>query len=149
MATLTNRKLPSAIPIFAVRFCINPSTASGKSFGFKTHDFEMKTKHGQLDLPTGIFTVITPGIYQFHFNSTINILRQQSRHFFQLRVDGVAKATSYSQTASETGGFQPVVISALLPLNAAQKVGVFLVDGALSESGPNLVTQFSATLFVN
>lgn len=147
--TLTNKKIPSAIPIFSVRTCINPYATANLSFGYTTHDFDVKAEHVQIDLPTGIVTILKSGIYQLIFNSTIQISTSYPTHRYELRVDGVAKASSFSQTASEIGGYEPIVISALLQLNSDQKVGVFAVSNArLYESGPaQAVTRFSGTLF--
>jgi len=147
--TLTSKKVPSAIPIFAVRTCTNPTAAANASFGYATHDFDVKVDYVQIDLPTGIVTILKSGIYQLIFNSTIQISTSIPTHRYELRVDGVAKASSFSQTASEAGGYQPIVISALLQLNADQKVGVFAAgNGRLYESGPaQAVTRFSGTIY--
>ena len=150
MTTLTNRKLPSAIPIFSVRHCINPNAAAKQSFSYATHDFDAKTDHGQIDLPTGIFTVQTPGIYQLNFNSTIHIDSTYLKHCFHLRVDGACKASSLNVTTSETEIYQSVTISALLQLNKGQNVGVFILEsGRIYENAPGFVTLFSCTLFVD
>ncbi len=146
LTTLSNKNLPTAIPIFAVRKCINPSAAAKQSFGYADHDFDMKTKHGQIDLPTGIFTVQTPGIYQLNFTSIVRI-NNHAKHFFELRVDGIVKGSSLNITGSEATDYRSVAISVLLQLNADQKVGVFVESGQLYECDPG--TRFSATLFVD
>ncbi len=149
MTTLTNRKLQTAIPIFAVRACTNPTGNNGKSFGYKTHDFDAKTDHGQIDLPSGIFTVQTPGVYQLNFNSTICMQSGNLTNHFELRVDGVAKAFYYNHHTGSAGAYQPVLISALLQLNPAQKVGVFAVTGNLYDTSPVYTTRFSGVLYAN
>ncbi len=146
--TLTNRKLASAIPIFAVRRCINPSSAMNKFYAYASHDFEMKSEHAQIDLPTGIVTIQTSGIWQFNFSANCDNV---STHQVELRVDGVAKASSYNyfSAGSSGNGYYPIVISALLELNAAQKVGIFSVDGKLYEDRPAVTTRFSGTMYTD
>jgi len=75
---------------------------------------------------------------------------------FELRVNGTAKASSYTSLAvsPECGsyldftyrGIQPIFLSALLPLNTGDQVGVYPISGVLYEADPVYVTRFSCIL---
>ena len=94
-------KKGSSIPVFSVKKCTNPNAVKDQSFAFSATDFMTESEHGDFELSTGIFSVKTPGVYQFQFTghvlSTL-ILNQDiavSNSRFELRVDGIMKAISY------------------------------------------------------
>lgn len=142
-----------ASSVFAVRNCINPEATPGESFGFSTVDFPTRSEYGKLDIATGIFTAIKPGIYQFHFDAHVygnssDCGKDFIRHF-ELRVNGIRKALFYTYLNSERSVFDPVVISALLSLNMGDKVGVFLGQGRLCEDDSMYISRFSCVFVSN
>ncbi len=133
--------------VFGVRNCSNPEATPGESFGFKTTDFPTRSEYGKMDMATGIFTAIKPGIYQFHFDSHIygnssDWGKDFIRHF-ELRVNGIRKALFFTYLNSQRSVFDPVAISALLSLNMDDKVGVFLEQGRLCEDDAMYTSRFS------
>ena len=161
-------KKGSSIPVFSVKKCTNPSAVKDQSCAFSATDFMTESEHGDFELSTGIFSVKTPGVYQFQFTghvlSTL-ILNQDiaaSNSRFELRVDGIMKAISYFSSGltmsspnprygANTVTFssnvtQPVVLTALLPLKAGEKVGVYPISGTIQEAEPAYVTRFSGIL---
>ena len=99
-----NIRKACAIPVFSVKKCINPSASKGQSFAYSSVDFKSDTEHGDFELSTGIFSVKTPGIYQFQFNGYIEKNLNESipscNFQFELRVDGIMKPSSYTSAAS-------------------------------------------------
>ena len=69
-------KKGSSIPVFSVKKCTNPNAVKDQSFAFSATDFMTESEHGDFELSTGIFSVKTPGVYQFQFTgymlSTLN-----------------------------------------------------------------------------
>ena len=117
------------MPVFSVENCSNPEAAENDFLGFSTFAMQAKTQHGNFDLPSGIFTVETAGIsalaYQLNFNAHVQIATNDNLTWrqFDLQINGKTVAISYNQSASES--YHPAVISALLPLDAGDKVGIF------------------------
>lgn len=91
-------------------------------------------------------TVETAGTYQLNWNAYINFdpAANSSAHQFNLKVNGITVAVSYNHSAST--GFQPAVISALLPLDAGDNVGIFAHRGKLYQSA-TFKTRFFGILF--
>lgn len=139
------KKSSACVPVFSVENCTNPSAVKGESFGFSTSLIDAQTDHGVFDLPTGLFTVETAGTYQLNFNAYVKLDSAVcSDHLCNLRVNGKIVAVSYNH--SKTLGYQPAVISALLPLDAGDKVGIFAFKGHLYQSA-TFKTRFFGILF--
>ena len=158
-------KRGSSIPVFAVKKCTNPNAVKDQSYAYAATDLKTETEHGEFNLSTGIFSVKTPGVYQFQFNSNmITTLSQAAtacNRQFELRVDGIVRASSYTNSAltmSSSSGYgantvtfnstvsQPVALTALLPLKNGEKVGVYPISGTIQEAEPAYVTRFSGIL---
>lgn len=155
--SLSSKKLTSAVPVFSAVKCINPDAAKGQSFGYSSLEFDTEIQHGIFDLKTGIFTVKTPGFYQFNFSAHVKFCsssqygkKQHTRNRIELCVDGEAKAGSYScrppLTSSSDLYYQPVCISAHLLLKFGEKVGVYITEGKTTDWPPSYPTRFSAIL---
>lgn len=152
MDSMTSNKTAS---VFSAKICTNPTATAGTTLGFSTLDFKTLTDYGHFDLAKGIFTVKTPGIYQFNFSSHIyyyvtnlmNSGRDNYMRHYELRVDGAVKAIYntylHPQNGVSNGVYNPVLISALLPLKLGEKVGVFSVNGPLHEDATKYITRFS------
>ncbi len=123
----------NVIPVFSAKGCTNPKASKNESFAYSITDFETKTEHGDFDLSTGIFTVKTNGLYHLQFTAHIETNKRVNYHRYDLRVDGIYKAVSFTQTSSENEQHQAIIISAYLPLKSGEKVGVFRVEGGLYE----------------
>ena len=74
----------------------------------------VRTEHGVFDLPSGIFTAETTGTYQLTFSSLVYLSPGSQKHSFDLKVSEETLAFSYSDSTSK--GYQPAVLSTLLPL---------------------------------
>jgi len=63
-------------------------------------------------------------------------------------VDNIIKAVSYTHFSSfKTSAHLPVNLSSLVPLNAGERVGVFVgYAGKLYEASPTYVTRFCGIL---
>ena len=96
-------------------------------------------EHGDFDLSSGIYTVKTAGIYLLNFNALVNLHARSRTHCFDLKVNDKTVAVSYNY--SETLGDQPAVISAMVPLNVGDRVGIFANCGKLYQD------KFSKTRF--
>jgi len=125
-----------AIPVFSVMRCSNPKPAQRESisFTFVDLDIETNTEHGDFDLQTGIFSVKTTGIFDLKFTAHVQTNKWTKTHRIDLRVDGVYKAVSYTQTSSDNEEHRPIIISAVLPLKCGEKVSIVLVEGGLYEN---------------
>ena len=147
----------SAVPVLSILQCTNPSAILDESLGYATHEIEMKVKHGDFDLKTGLFTVSLPGIYQFFFSSNVELFHYLIHGVTQeveLRVDGIPKATSYCVMDRPFCGLvgyvpcRPIRLSCLLSLKCGEIVGVYVTRGNLTEDPPIFTTRFSGLLFV-
>lgn len=164
------KKWTSVVPVFSVKRCTNP-TAKNRYFAFAESDFPTKTEHGVFD--DRIFVIKTPGIYQFqftaHVRSSTNYHNNNSSaktHHVELHAKNennsilfATRSTSGSVKNPNHNGngkysvsafYDPVVLTALWPLNAGERVGVFIGDNA--ENGEiyetdSYVSRFSAILF--
>jgi len=134
------------VPVFSALKCANSEEAEGQSIGYAKVDFETKVEHGSFHLPTGIFSVKTAGIYQFHFSGHVATDQDVHTHCFTIRVDGVVKAVFYSHTPTDETWYQPVSLTALLPLKSGERVGVYIGVGKLYEGFPQFLTRFSGIL---
>ena len=131
---MSNRNSATCVPVFSVENCVNPSATSGQSYGFSSFVTAANTEHGDFDLPSGIFTVKTPGNFQLNFYSYsyLAVLSASNiSHRVELKVNDKVAAVSLNQSSVETGGFHNTVISALLPLRTGDKIGVFASAGKL------------------
>ncbi len=142
MGAMTTSKTTS---VFSVKNCTNPTAAAGQSFGFSALDFKTPADYGTFNLAKGIFTVKMPGLYQLNFSShvLVNINSGAYIRHYEMRVDGSVKALYSTYLYPQSGVYNPVLISALLPLKSGEKVGVFLVSGPLHEDATKYVTRFS------
>lgn len=131
--------------VFSAKNCINPTAATGHSFGFSTVDFKTRADYGTFDLAKGIFTVKMPGLYQLNFSShaLVNVNSGAYIQNYEMRVDGTVKALYHTYMYPQHGVYNPVLISALLPLKSGEKVGVFSVSGSLHEDATKYITCFS------
>ncbi len=136
-----------AIPVFSVKRCSNPKPAQRESisFAFVYLDIETNTDHGDFDLPTGIFSVKTTGIYDLNFTAHVQTCKWIKIHHIDLRVNGLFKAVSYTQTSSDDEEYRPITISAVLPLTCGEKVSIVLVEGGLYEDQYH-VARFTGVL---
>ena len=105
---------------------------------------ESETEHGEFDLPSGIHTVKTAGNYLLNFNGLVELRAGFRRHQFDLKVNDETVATSFND--SNSPGYQPAVISALLPLKAGDKVGIFAHEGQLYEDTDSITRFFGILL---
>ena len=133
-------------PSFSAFKCANSEAPEGHSIGYANLDFETKGEHGSFHLSTGIFSVKTAGIYQLNFSGHVATNKDGHTHCYTIRVDGVVKAVYYSHTPTDEEWYQPVSLSALLPLKSGEKVGVYLGVGKLYEGFPQFITRFSGIL---
>lgn len=103
--SVSMKKSAPCAPVYPVEHYTNSSASTRRSFGFST--FVTET-HAHAYFESG-----------------------RIRHF-ELKVNDRTFAVSYNY--SETSGGQPAVISALLPLKADDKVGIFAFRGELYAS---------------
>jgi len=130
-----NSKRPSTcIPVFSVENCSNPEAAENQFLGFSTFSMQAKTQHGNFDLPSGIFNIKAAGNYLLNFNAHVHIAPNDTLIWrqFDLKINGETVVVSYNESAS--GGYHPAVISALLPLDAGDKVGILFAYSKLCQS---------------
>lgn len=110
---------------------------------------EARTEHGDFDLPTGIFTVETAGIYHLNFIGHVYLTSSGRDHRFDLRVNGEIVAISLNQSAVETSGYYSAVLSALIPLKSGDKVGVFASRGKIYEETGFCKSRFYGLLLLD
>lgn len=140
------QKIGLAVPVFSVENCVNPTPAKTKiSFGFSDFVMAIEADHGQFDLSSGIFTAKTKGKYQIEFKAFAFFDSDSKNHRVQLRVNGHSRVTSPNYSKTEIEGYQAVVISALLPLEMGDKVGIYLHSGKLYQDDTRKF-QFYGTL---
>ena len=144
--------ISNIVPVFAAKKCINPDALHGESFGFSSLEFETKEEHGSFDLPTGIFTAKTAGIYQLNFSGHVLVDELTECHHFILKVDNTnytIKAVFFSRLSPihDLKLFQPAVITSVVSLKSGQKVGVYVNVGQIYQGLPSFVTQFSGILY--
>lgn len=139
------KKSATCVPVFSAEGCTNPEAVNGQSFAFSTFAMEAKTEHGEFDLPSGIFTVQTAGNYLLNFTGHVELLAGNKWQQAELKINGVRVAISYN--LSQSNGYQPAVISVLVPLKVDDRVGVFAHTGKLYDEGP-YKTRFYGVLFL-
>jgi len=126
-------------------------------------DYESITvkEHGDFDNLTGTFTVKTSGLYLLHFSgyyaaicgAMIDIYERAPHFSSSVNLKIVHSSTSIAESIksdavrrSKLIKYPPVVVSALLPLKAGDKIGVFADHTWLHESH-SCTSRFSAILF--
>ena len=135
-----------AVPVFSVENCVNPTPAKKTiSFGFSNLLIDTEAEHGQFDLSSGIFTAKTKGKYQLEFKAFAFFDSDNKNHRVQLRVNGCSRVNSENYSKRDITGYQAVVISALLPLEMGDKVGIYPESGKLYQDDTHQV-QFYGTL---
>lgn len=92
---------------------------------------DTEVDHGQFDLSSGIFTAKTKGKYQLEFKAFAFFDNENKNHRVQLRVNGNTRINSENYSKRDITGNQAVVISALLPLEMGDKVGIYPESGKL------------------
>ncbi len=148
MELLTNKCATNvAIPVFSVMRCSNPKPAHWESISFAFMDLDIETniEHGDFDLQTGIFSVKKTGVYDLKFTAHVQTNKWTKSHRIDLRVDGVYKAVSNTQTSTDNEEHRPIIISAVLPLKCGEKVSIVLVEGGLHEDQYH-VSRFTGVL---
>ena len=145
---LSNKKLAGrVVPVFGAANCINLDAFKGQSLGFSALEFDTKTEHGSFKLKTGIFTVKTPGFYQFSFSGHVSTFSSIRYSCISLKVDGIVKAVFDTKTSAYEKEYQAVALTALVPLKTGEKVGVYLTEGQLFQLGTEgHVARFSGIL---
>jgi len=122
-------------------------------------DYELETvkEHGDFDDLTKTFTVKTSGLYLLHFSGYYDAIRPSYNYTYdsgasvELMIADPETPfaeciNSYAVRSSKLIEYPPVVVSALLPLKAGDKIGVFVNWGKLHESS-SFTTRFSGILF--
>ena len=141
----------NVVPVFSVKKCSNQLVTGTNSSGkvaFSIFNFKTKIDHGHFHLPTGTFVVRTAGLYQFHFNGSVIVDMESHYARVELKVNGVAQATTRSATGSQSFGLQPVTLSALLQVNSGESVEICVIGGGIYEDSGN-VAHFEGILFVD
>lgn len=134
------------MPVFSAENCTNPAADEGQSFGYSNFLIDTNTNHVHFDLPSGTFTVKTAGTYQLNFNALVFLSTSTKSIRVYLKINGQTKAASLNYSNVETGGYQPVVISALVALKTGDVVGIYAFTGKLYQDDDHK-PQFSAVLF--
>jgi len=139
----------NVVPVFSAKRCPKKVDISfGNYVTYTDYNFATKNVHGNFMLPTGQFTVKTPGIYQLHFNGQVLIGEGCLFTRAELVVNETVKAASRSPSKSNLVLVQPVSLSALLPLKAGDRVAVRLVGGTIHVDD-TYVTRFEGILFAD
>lgn len=128
--------------------------------GFSAYESQSNQEHVDLHLPTGTFTIKTSGLYLLHFSGyydKISAVRHQqgsSTASVELKIDSsilIAKSTEWLPDKDENTEYLPVlvpvVVSALIPLKAGEKISAFANKMRLHEAPPMFTTRFSGILF--
>lgn len=140
------KKSTTVVPVFSVVGCTNPVGPKDETLCFSDSDIETKTKFGDVDLKTGIFTVYKPGNFQFNFIGLAYISDDSRAHHLELMIDGRSKATSYLYVNSSEG-CQQILFSALVQLVPGQKVSIIRASGALYDTPEARATRFSCVFY--
>lgn len=144
------KKSASCVPVFSVESCTNPSAARGQSYGFSLFVTEPKTEYGDFDLATGIFTAKTAGNYLLNFTGHAHLVAaHRAGQMIMLKINSKRVALSYNYSSVETSGFQPAVISVVVPLKVGDRVGIFANSGKLYDDDGGYKTRFYGLLFLD
>lgn len=124
-------------------------------------DFDSRpvVEHGDFHLQTGTFTVKTSGMYQLYFSGFCDgkrMAKDRTRGAcVQLKIEGSFNSIAKSIDAdsvrrlNKSIEYPPIVISALVPLKAGEKIKAFANRSWLHEAPPTYTTRFSAVLFTD
>ena len=139
------------MPVFSVKKCldqlVNSINSSGK-VAFSIFNFVTKMDHGFFHLPIGTFIARTAGLYQFHFNGCVIVEIESHYARVELKVNGIAQATTRSTIGAQPIGLQHVTLSALLQVNTGESVEICVIGGEIYEDSNN-VTHFEGILFAD
>lgn len=129
---------------------------------FSLFESETKTEHGDFNLQKGAFTVKTSGLYLLHFSGYFNKFYDHSSDGYsntcvklnKYQADDDLSFTTIA-TSVESGEvrrsnlieYPPVVVSALLPLKAGDRIKAFTNTARLHEAPPTYTTRFTGILF--
>ena len=106
-------------PVFAL-FGARPAPHGYVSF--HSNKYELGRHHGNFDPATGLYTVQTPGVYQFHFTGHAalggSMIRGDRSARVGLKVNGVDRA------AADTTNWGSLVISTLIRLEYGDQIGI-------------------------
>lgn len=162
-----------AVIVFSAEKCLNPKSPLPKGpskkgpspslfpypgqLGFSQFEISLDKKHGDFHLPTGTFTVKTSGLYMLHFSGYYDTITDDGRSngaCVELKIDSFpyAIAKSIDSDAVRNSNLidhPPVVVTALLPLKAGDKINAFAHSTRLHEYHPHYTTRFAATLFTD
>jgi len=126
--------------------------------GFSSYESQSNQEHVDVHLPSGTFTIKTSGLYLLHFSGyydKISALRHQQKSSrltasVELKIDSsisIAKSADLKSKYTEyLPVLVPIVVSALLPLKAGDKISAF-ANKMLHEAPPMFTTRFSGILF--
>jgi len=135
----------------------NHSALFPGQLGFSSYESQSNQDHVDLHLPTGTFTIKTSGLYLLHFSGyydKISTLRHRNstNGCVELKIDSsisIAESAiaGHSKVTEYLPVLVPVVVSALLPLKAGDKISAFAYKMRLHEDPPMFTTRFSGILF--
>lgn len=135
----------------SARRCINLGAAPGESLAFLLWRQEnpQQPQHGYFN-SSGIFTVRTPGNYQFIFKGHVKLTSDHLSHQFDLKLNGktVASSLTHSTVEVTTNAVQLVDLTAFLSLKTGDEVGIFVNHGQIYE-GENYRTKFHGIYIQN
>ena len=125
---------------------------------FALFECETAKEHGDFNLRNGVFTVKTSGLYLLHFSGYyekygFSYDAGTGVHLNKYRADGsfittIATSIGSGQfRRSKLIEYPPVVVTALLPLKAGDKIVAFTNTARLHETPPTYTTRFSGILF--
>lgn len=108
------------------------STIGNKPTGaFVTYNIVELNRGNSLNGTTGIFTAPKAGTYLFNFHARVNSKGAQK---VQMRSNGSEVMNIYYDLNTEDSKYRHCSMSTVLSLNVNDKVGVFLVEGAITGS---------------
>jgi len=126
---------------------------------FALFECETAKEHGDFNLRNGVFTVKTSGLYLLHFSG------YYEKSGFSYNPDTGVKLNKYqadgsfvTTIATSIGSpgevrrsnlieYPPVVVTALLPLKAGDKIVAFTSTARLHDAPPAYTTRFTGILF--
>ena len=125
---------------------------------FSLFECETKTEHGDFNLQNGAFTVKTSGLYLLHFSgyyeesgfsysprNGVVLNKYQDNGLFVTTIATFAESGEVRR--SKLIEYPPVVVTALLPLKAGERIIAFTNTARLHEAPPTYTTRFTGILF--